>query len=51
MKRTMLAILILSAVWVAFLILTYVGIDRLGDTTYNLCFDNAGKWYTMESAR
>lgn len=51
MKRLLIAIVVLTVVWVAFILTCYAGLNSVAGTVYDGCFDNSGKWYTQEHAR
>lgn len=46
MKRVLIAILILSAIWAAFFFAADAGLKVLANESRDGCFDNTGKWYT-----
>lgn len=46
MRRVVLAIVVLAAVWGALFVASHMALTRAANTVYGGYFDNAGKWYT-----
>ncbi len=51
MKRTIIALLVLTALWAAFVLTCLMGLYGAAENpARDRAFDNAGKWYTRECA-
>lgn len=46
MKRVVVMIVVLAAVWGALFMASHMALTRAANTVYDGCFDNAGKWYS-----
>lgn len=46
MKRVVLMIVVLAAVWGALFMASHMALTRAANTVSDGCFDNAGKWYS-----